>query len=419
MLAAFLTSPASAGAFGGCPQQAAAAPRPSTASLAVGMSVIGDEGLESSSFGGLRPPSGAPMGVHLYVGYQDPDLSVRLAPIRAYHAAGYRTLLTIKANAGTGVLTPQLYSAYVTQILSQTAGTLDAVEITNEGNVPGSPETSDGSNPSIIEDLVAGVQTAKSYALGHRLNLSVGFNWAFDYHLNLNDFWQQLKLDATPQFLRSVDFLGLHTYPNFASAATTVDGSINRGEIDALQTARCEMADVGLTSNVPIDITEVGYPVPNPSYLAAQGDYWARVLDTIYAYRANDGIRSVYVFRYPGIATAASADFGIVNANGTPRPSYDVIRDRIAQFDPAPPNRFRSPTKNAPLIRLLKRVGGELFIAVRRPAHIIIFIGDRRLEKFRPRPGRTYRISLRDRHGRVRVTASADRRREVVILAFH
>jgi hypothetical protein len=179
------------------------------------------------------------MGVHLYTDYEDPQLPVRLAAIRAYHATGYHTLLTIHANASDGVLTPSMYSGYVIQVLQRAGLTLDSVEITNEGNVPGSPETSDGSNPLIIEDLIAGVEAAKNYARAHDPNLN----------------------------------------------------------------------------------------------------YWSRVLDTIYAYRDNDGIRSVYVFRVPPTISAASADYGIVNSDGTARPSYSVVRASIAKFDPAIPHR--------------------------------------------------------------------------------
>jgi hypothetical protein len=408
-LSLLATAPASAVAE--CPQRPAPTPRLSSAPLAIGTTVIAGEGLSSPLFAALRPPSGAPMGVHLYTGYQDPQLPTRLAAIRAYHAAGYHTLLTIHANASNGVLTPSMYSDYVTKVLQQVGATLNAVEVTNEGNVPGSPQTSDGSNPLIIEDLVAGVETAKSYARAHDPSLAVGFNWVFDYHLDLNDFWQQLKLLATPAFLSDVDFLGLHTYPNLGSAATPVDDSINSGEIDALQTARCEMAYLGLPSTVPIDITEVGYPVSSPADYATQADYWSRVLNTIYAYRANDGIRSVYIFRFPPTVSAASADFGIVNPDGTARPSYDVIKASIAKFDPA--TRHRSaPHPRAPLIRRATVVRDTLVVSVRTDVRLTVFVGDRRIRSFRARPGHTYRIALHRRSGEVRVIAVAAGRRQ-------
>lgn len=72
------------------------------------------------------------------------------------------------------------------------------------------------------------------------------------------------------------------------------------------------MTYLGLQSTVPIDITEIGYPVSSPADYTTQADYWSRVLDTIYAYRADAGIRSVYVFRFPPTVSAAAADYGIV-----------------------------------------------------------------------------------------------------------
>ena len=331
--------PASPGAIaaGGCPHAPAPAPNRSSAPLPVGFSVIAQEGLANPYFRAMRPPSKTPMPVHFYVGYDDAKLPIRIAAIRAYHADGYATLLTIHANAAVGgVLTPSAYSAYVNRVLGQAGPALDSVEITNEGNVP-SPSTSDGNNPLLIPDLIAGVEAAHQFAAAHREHLRVGFNWVFDSHTDLNGFWAQLKLEATPEFLSSVDFLGLHTYPNPLSAPTPVDDSINAAEIDGLQTARCEMGDLGLSPRIPIEVTEVGYPVPNAGYLGAQADYWRRVLDTIHAYRANFGVDAVYVFRFPADSSTASADFGIVDAQGRPRPAYAVIRSRITTFDPAQP----------------------------------------------------------------------------------
>jgi hypothetical protein len=192
-------------AAGECQQRPAPRPLASSAPLPVGMTVIADEGLGSAAFRGLRPPSGASMSVHLYLGYEDPKLGVRVAAIRAYHAAGYRTLLTFNAHASGIVLTPQAYAGWIDHVLSELGSSLNAAEITNEANVPGSPTTSDGSNPLVIQDLVTGVQTAKRYSAAHHLGLQVGFNWVFDNHLNLNAFWTQLSTSSACTPTRTSD----------------------------------------------------------------------------------------------------------------------------------------------------------------------------------------------------------------------
>lgn len=324
-----------------CPATTPAPPVSAAAAraLPIGITVHDASDLGISAFSGLKPPSGARLMVHAYLSYEASNEQQVLDEVRAYAAAGDAVLLTIRAQLANDAPTPRSYDAFVTEALAAVGRQLTAVEITNEPNLPAPPSTSDGMTPDVVEDLVTGVVTAQRYIRAHELAIKVGFNYVFASHAPTDDrFWSELKAAATPEFLGDVDFLGLHTYPNLLSLPTPVNDSINQAELDGLQTARCYMSYLGLAGSVPIEITEVGYPVPNASYYAAQADYWARVLDVIHAYRASENIDAVYVFMFRTVASASTAlDFGIVNADGSPRPAYHLIRARIATYDPAAP----------------------------------------------------------------------------------
>lgn len=392
-----------------CLQQPAPNPIASDADLPIGISGLVASDLALPTLGALRAPSGAPLRVHFYIGYEGSGQAQVLSAIRAYARAGDAVLLTIRAQIAQDAPTPATYDAFVTQVLEAVAPDLSAVEITNEGNLPAPPSTSDGLTPDIIQDLISGVVTAKSYIRAHGLATKVGFNYVFAGHAPTDDvFWTRLKAEATPQFLNDVDFVGVHTYPNTASAPTPVDDSINAAEIDGLQTARCYMTYLGLAARVPIDVTEVGYPAPNSSYYAAQADYWGRVLDVIHTYRANENIAAVYVFTFRNTASSnIPFDFGIVNADGSPRPAYGVIEQRIAAYDPAhiapapgrtilprcTITRLRKHSKHALLISAHVR-GRDLVVRVVHAAWLAVVVDGHRWRSLRVRVCHTYVLRL-------------------------
>lgn len=268
--------------------------------------------------------------------------------VRANHRAGYRTSLGIRIASPTmphQYATPAQTRAWVKRILGRWGRYIDEIEIGNEPNLP-IDGPADGRNPDAVADVVAGVIPAKRWARHHRPSMEVGFNWIFLYHGMIDAalghggpgtiddaFFSRLKAAASPEFLRSIDFLGVHTYPNTLSLSLPVDDDIERVELDALQTARCYMGYLGLSRRVPIHITEVGYATHEPTDGDVQADYWRRVLSTVYAYRHNFNVRSVSAFLFRDVTTDAPG-YGLVDRDNNPKPAYDVVTDLMRRYGP-------------------------------------------------------------------------------------
>src|SRR5947209_6402078 len=186
-------------------------------------------------------------GIHTYLtpAYTPARTAALMAGLHALAEQGYainlniddEVLLQDPNSAYTAPPSTADFVSFVRKIVAEDGSWLKAVEITNEPNLP-IPNTSDGANPQIVDDLVKGVVAAKNVARAHRFPVQVGFNYVFSYDVP-NDvaFWTRLKAAATPQFLRDVDWMGLHTYPNYVSLDTPVNATTNYEEQQGLATA--------------------------------------------------------------------------------------------------------------------------------------------------------------------------------------
>jgi hypothetical protein len=79
-----------------------------------------------------------------------------------------------------------------------------ALQVTNEANVAGAPNASDGYYSGAEEALIRGVERAKSEIIrsGDR-QLKVGFNWAYQVGASENAFWRYLGERGRPGVHRS------------------------------------------------------------------------------------------------------------------------------------------------------------------------------------------------------------------------
>jgi len=135
-----------------------------------------------------------------------------------------------------------------------------ALSITNEANLPGSPNTSDGFYAGVRDALVQGVIAARAEAdrLG-RPDLSIGFSYAYrNSPESDNAFWEELGRKGGPAFAAAVGHVGLQVYPGLFWPPVTTDPS---GDVvEALTLLRsCWMPKAGLGAGVPLWVTENGY----------------------------------------------------------------------------------------------------------------------------------------------------------------
>ena len=136
--------------------------------------------------------------------------------------------------------------------------------ITNEANLPVSPNTSDGAYEGVVDALVRGVIVARRELrkLGRR-KLGVGFNvmwrWSPDSD---RQFWEDIGAhpDAA-RFRKAVDNVGLQVYPGLVWPPAPLPGRTAGDELaEALTLVRgCYMPKAGLGNETELWVSENGY----------------------------------------------------------------------------------------------------------------------------------------------------------------
>ena len=136
--------------------------------------------------------------------------------------------------------------------------------ITNEANLPISPNTSDGAYEGVVDALVRGVIVARRTlrAIG-RTGLDVGFNVMWRWNPDTDrQFWEDIGAhpDAA-RFKKAVDNVGLQVYPGLVWPPAPIPGRTAGDEVaEALTLVRnCYMPKGGLGPEVELWISENGY----------------------------------------------------------------------------------------------------------------------------------------------------------------
>src|SRR4051794_15428404 len=176
--------------------------------------------------------------------------------IRQYTAAGLQVELVVRykparADAGTS---PAAFARFIRTIVRRYGADpgFTSLQVTNEANLPGAPEASDGAFAGAVPALIKGIVAAKDEARrGGHDQLRVGFNWAYDERPAASSrFWQQLGRVGGHAFARSVDWVGLDSYPGTwtpqLSLSPVLPGTAASAITDALRTLRdCYLPTAG------------------------------------------------------------------------------------------------------------------------------------------------------------------------------
>jgi hypothetical protein len=135
--------------------------------------------------------------------------------------------------------------------------------ITNEANLPISPNTSDGAYEGVIPALVRGIVAAdrELRRIGRPrlpLGFSVMWRWLPDQDAA---FWERIGAEATPAFRRALDYVGLQIYPGLVWPPTTLPGrSAGHEVVEALTLVRrCFMPKAALGRRYELWVSENGY----------------------------------------------------------------------------------------------------------------------------------------------------------------
>ncbi|MGH2839050.1 MAG: hypothetical protein ACRDJY_11985 [Thermoleophilaceae bacterium] len=187
--------------------------------------------------------------------------------VRHYALAGFRSEIQVRYHPPEGhegdIEGFEEFVATAVQRLGKRRAVV-GFSITNEANLPISPNTSDGAYDGVVDALVRGVIVARRELrkLG-RGKLDVGFNVMWRWNPDTDrQFWEDIGAhpDAA-RFRKAVDNVGLQVYPGLVWPPVPLPGRTAGDEIaEALTLVRdCYMPKAQLGREVELWVSENGY----------------------------------------------------------------------------------------------------------------------------------------------------------------
>jgi hypothetical protein len=215
---------------------------------------------------------------------------------------------------------------------------LVTLSITNEVNLPISPNTSDGAFAGAKEAIVAGIAEADRALRRHgRRDVDLGFTYAYRWLADSDlSFWSEIGRLATPGFRAGLDYVGVQLYPGLFVPPTLVAETAGEATVEALTLVReCYMPRAGLGPETALQVTEIGFATNLGHTEARQA---SELSDTVRAVHAFSGTLGVTDLRYFNLrdnrpdGTDLFDDVGLLRADYSPKPAFDVFRSLIREL---------------------------------------------------------------------------------------
>ena len=265
--------------------------------------------------------AGRPFHVHLYAQWDrgiPPGFDTTLDRIAARGLTVNLALKYVPPAGHDGDLAG--FAAWVAQVVS-THPQVGVFQITNEANVPGSPDT-DGSSMDPVGALIAGVKAA---AVARTAGQLIGFNWF--YRLDpVSDakFWSDLGMRGGDAFRDAVDYAGVDIYAGtYLPPLYSVDDEGDfRAALDYVRNTLMPMAGIGL--DVPIFVQETGYPTLGP---VRNEEKQAQALSSYIRATRGFGVGLLQWFELADATSPLGDGWGLVRADYSPKPAFAVMRD--------------------------------------------------------------------------------------------
>jgi hypothetical protein len=260
-----------------------------------------------------------------------------------------------------------------------------ALQVTNEANFPGSPDTSDGAFEGAKDALIQGVIAVDGEArkLGFE-QLEAGFNWFYRMPDDVEyPFWEYLRDVGGPAFVAALDWVGVDAYPGTFFPPSSNSVSKRNALINAFDVLRdCFLPIPEIPDTTPIHVTENGYPTgPGRSY-ETQRDSLEEMIRAVHDAR---GTYNVTDHRWFNLRDADSESpnfqqqYGLLRDDYTPKPAfetYDRLVEELARTEPpAPVVQLRVRPRRAWTGR---RTRFRFTVVPRRRGVVVRFAGARR-----------------------------------------
>ena len=293
----------------------------------------------------LRPP-GRRFVLHLYSCYTGTSgwsAAQQVGQqIEEYGQAGFQTELVLCYRPGDGGSAADVggfedFVRRAVQSLGPIRGFV-AVQVTNEANQGGSPNTSDGYYAGVKDALIEGVVAAKNEIRADRFDqVKVGFNWALATDGAEGAFWGYLRRHGGRRFVNDLDWVGLDIYPGTwgpgvgaggLAAATTsfMDATVRR-----LRSSLMPFA--GIPRTVPLRITETGYPTGPGRTDAMQLTVMTAAVNAVYRVRRKyniDGYRWFDLRDADSSSPSFESQYGLMRDDYSPKLAFGAYRALVA-----------------------------------------------------------------------------------------
>jgi hypothetical protein len=266
------------------------------------------------------------------------------AEIAGYTTAGLQVELVVRykpAHADPGA-SPAAFADYVRSIARRYGSDSNFVslQVTNEANLPGAPDASDGAFAGAAEALVMGVIAAKNESRQDGYGqLRIGFSWGYDERPEASSsFWATLGRIGGRRFADAVDWVGLDSYPGTwvpqIPLSNLMPGLAAGAVKESVRSLRdCLMPMAGLGNATAIHIAENGFPTGEGRSEETQARVLAAMVHSVDAIRATYGVTD---YRWFDLRDSSSADpsiesqYGITHDDYSPKPAFATYRDLIA-----------------------------------------------------------------------------------------
>ena len=316
------------------------------------------------------------------------------------------------------------WTAFVRQVVDRFGPNrrVVAIQVTNEVNLPFSPDSSDGAYTGGRDALVQGVLAAKDEARRKGYDqLEIGFNWAYRSTPQEDDaFWAYLRDHGGPKFVNALDWIGLDAYPGTFFPPAEAPGRERDGMVNAMSSIRCFAARAGIPESKPIHIEENGFPTsPSPDRSEQrQVEVMRTLVDAVHDFRGTYHVSDYRWFNLrDGDSTSPNFQvrYGLLHDDYSEKPAFAVYRSLVAQLatrvQPGPgPGPGSTPGRKRPRLRVrCVRHGwrASLHYPPRRAKRVNFLLDGRVVRRDRRAPFRaTLLARLGKKHRRVHTVAA-------------
>ncbi len=291
----------------------------------------------------LRAP-GRPFVLHIYASYSGPGSSSPAAEvgqdIAQYTAAGFQVELVLTYRPADGNPSSDVpgfadFARSAVRSFGSNPGFV-ALQVTNEANIGGAPNAADGYYAGAQDALIQGVIAAKEEARKDGFaQVAVGFNWAYSLDSRERAFWKGLGRGGAA-FRGSLDWVGLDVYPGTWGPQLGGDltAAATKTMLDSLTALRSRfMPMAGLSSGVPLRVSENGYPTGPGRTEAMQVTVMQAAISTVDANRSTYHITDYRWFDLrdaDSSGTSFESQYGLMHDDYAPKAAFAVYRNLVA-----------------------------------------------------------------------------------------